>query len=80
MKQATPECFGTQAGALLEGRTPVECVECEWFEKCHKITVAAALLSISDSLDLIVQNGIAEGRLKGLTELEKAAGAASGKA
>jgi len=54
MTRPTPECFGTQAGELLYGRPVDKCVECEWFDKCHRITVAASLLSISDALDLIV--------------------------
>jgi hypothetical protein len=33
--------------------------------------VAASLLSISDALDLIVQNGLADGRLKSFGELGK---------
>ena len=75
MKKTMPECFGNQAGAMLDGRVPVECAECEWFDKCHKITVSAALLSVSDALDLIIQNGLADGRLKGFGELAKTPGA-----
>jgi hypothetical protein len=54
MKINLPDCFGNQAGSMLDGRTPEKCIDCEWFEKCHKITVAASLLSISDALDLII--------------------------
>ena len=76
MNSSLPKCFGNQAGPMLDGRVPVDCVECEWFDKCHKITVSATLLSISDALDLLVQNGLADGRLKGFAELEKCSGAA----
>jgi hypothetical protein len=64
---------------MLDGRTPEKCADCEWFEKCHKITVAASLLSISDALDLIIQNGLADGRLKGYEELKKVLGVEPGK-
>lgn len=74
MKSNLPECFGNQAGSMLDGRTPEKCADCEWFEKCHKITVAAALLTVSDALDLIIQNGLADGRLKGYEELKKILG------
>jgi len=70
-KNKRPECFGCQSQPLLYGRDISVCVDCEWFEKCHKITVSACLMSISDAMDLIVQNGLADGRLKGFEELEK---------
>jgi len=79
MKNNLPDCFGNQAGSMLDGRTPEKCAYCEWFEKCHKITVAASLLSISDALDLIIQNGLADGRLKGYEELKKVLGVEPGK-
>ena len=68
-----PECFGTQGLVMLDGDMPTECLECGVFEKCHKITLGACLHSISNDLDLIVQNGLVYGRLKGFAELEKEA-------
>ena len=80
MKHNTmPECFGCQAEPMLFGEAPDDCPGCEWFDKCHKITVAASLQSISDALDLIVQNGLSDGRLKGFEELERIAAAAKGR-
>ena len=65
-----PECFASQGRSLLGGEMPTQCLDCDVFEQCHKITVAASLQSISDALDLIVQNGLTDGRLKGFQELE----------
>lgn len=69
-KNNMPECFGSQARGLLCGEPIDDCVDCEVFDRCHKITVAASLQSIETDLDLIVQNGLADGRLKGTKELE----------
>ena len=74
-----PECFGCQAECMLGGEAPDACLDCEWFDKCHKITVAVALQSIATDLDLVVQNGLSDGRLKCFAELEKIADAAAGK-
>ena len=72
MKQhQIPECFASQGRSLLGGEMPTQCLDCDVFGKCHKVTVAACLQSISDGLDLIVQNGLTDGRLKGFQELEK---------
>ena len=80
MKQSRmPECFGCQAESMLSGQPPHDCIDCEWFDKCHKITVSVSLQSIADALDLMVQNGLCDGRLKGFEELEKSAKAAAGK-
>ena len=59
---------------MLRGQEVAACLDCEWFDKCHKITVSASLMAISDAMDLIVQNGLADGRLKGFGELEKLIG------
>ena len=66
-----PECFASQGESLLGGEMPTQCLDCNVFEQCHKITVAASLQGIFDALDLIVQNGLTDGRLKGIRELEK---------
>ena len=70
-KDSLPDCFGNQAESLLCGEMPDACLKCQLFDKCHKITVAASLQSISSVLDLMVQNGLTDGRLKGFQELEK---------
>ncbi len=67
------ECFGQQAEDMLHGEAPYKCLECSLFDKCHKITVAACLQSISTDLDLIVQNGIATKKLMVYNELAKLA-------
>jgi hypothetical protein len=78
-RNVRPECFGCQAEGMLYGEEPDDCVECEWFDRCHKITVSASLLAIENALDLIVENGLSDGRLKGFEELEKIAEAAKGR-
>jgi hypothetical protein len=74
-----PECFACQGGTMLHGKSADECVDCDWFDKCHKMTVSASILCISDALDLMVQNGLADGRLKGFKELAERSGPAAGK-
>ena len=68
------EGFGSQARDMLIGDPPDKCLDCDLFDKCHKITIAGCLQTMSDALDLIVQNGLATGLLKGFGELEKLAG------
>ncbi len=63
------ECFGQQASDILYGKPPYKCLECEIFDKCHKITVAASLQAISSDLDLITQNGLVTKKLMALDEL-----------
>ena len=60
-----PDCFGEQGGAILGGESPKACLDCQVFEKCHKITVAATLQAIATDLDLIVQSGLRKGTLEG---------------
>jgi len=74
-----PECFASQGRSLPGGEMPTQCLDCSVFEVCHKVTVAASLQSISDDLDLIVQNGLTDGRLKGFQELEELWETQSGK-
>ncbi len=64
------DCFGTQARQVLYGDPPDKCLECDLFDKCHKMTVALNLQNLSDSLELIIQNGLSNGNLKGFDELE----------
>ena len=65
------ECFGQQAQEMLYGDPPYKCLDCKIFDKCHKITVAACLQSISTDLDLFTQNGLASHKLMGFEELNK---------
>jgi|GEM_PF-1039812 len=67
------ECFGQQAEDMLHGEPPYKCLDCNIFDKCHKITVTACLQSISMDLDLIIQNGLATNKLVGFAELNKLA-------
>lgn len=67
------ECFGQQAEGMLHGNPPYECLYCDIFDKCHKITVAVCLQSISTDLDLIVQNGLATNKLMAYNELDELA-------
>ncbi|MEI8372798.1 MAG: hypothetical protein WCJ35_08190 [Planctomycetota bacterium] len=64
-----PDCFGEQGGVILGGESPKMCLDCQVFEKCHKITVAATLQAIATDLDLIVQNGLRKGTLEGFDML-----------
>jgi len=64
-----PDCFGEQGGVILGGESPKACLDCQVFEECHKITVAATLQAIATDLDLIVQNGLRKGTLEGFDAL-----------
>lgn len=48
------ECFGRQGEGLLYGEEPYECLVCELFDKCHKITVAGCLQCIHDDMHLVL--------------------------
>lgn len=65
------ECLGSQGREMLYGEFPKDCMDCAVFDKCHKITIAASLQSISEGMDLIIQNGLSNGQLKSFQELEK---------
>ncbi|MCD4722372.1 MAG: hypothetical protein K8S13_21310 [Desulfobacula sp.] len=65
------ECFGSQGRDMLYGDSPDQCLDCELFDKYHKISIAGCLQGISSDLDLIVQNGLTTGFLKAYMELEK---------
>ena len=43
---------------MLHGEPPYKCLDCDIFDKCHKITVAACLQAIATDLQLITQNGL----------------------
>ena len=72
-KTKLKDCFGNQARDMLFGDPPDKCADCDLFSKCHKITIAACLQSISDGLDLIVQNGLATEKLMSWKELNELA-------
>ena len=65
------ECFGSLARDMLFGDPPDKCLDCDLFDKCHKVTVSVTLQNISESLELFVQNGLTTGILKGFQELVK---------
>ena len=65
------ECFGSQGREMLYGEFPKDCMNCEEFDKCHKISIASSLQGISESMELIIQNGLSSGKLKCFQELEK---------
>jgi hypothetical protein len=73
-KREIPSCFGNQAEPLLHGEPVVECIDCDVFDKCHKITVAGCLQALSTDLNLIVSNGLSDGTLKDFKELEEVDG------
>ena len=64
------DCFGDQGGSILHGEPPDKCLNCNIFDKCHKLTIALTLQAIGVDLSLLVQNGLASGWLKALKELE----------
>ena len=70
-EQGKKACFGNQGEGLLFGEEPDECLTCELFDKCHKITVAGCLQSIRDDLFLITQNGLAQKKLMGFNQLDE---------
>ena len=65
------ECFGDQGGTIFHGELPKDCLTCDVFEKCHKVTVAVALQGINLDLSHLIQNGLEEGWLKSLNELSE---------
>jgi hypothetical protein len=67
------ECFGMQAEDMLHGEPPHKCLDCKLFDKCHKITVAGCLQSITMSMDLLIENGLVTNKLMGFAELSKLA-------
>lgn len=64
------DCFGDQGGKVLGGEPPDECLDCELFERCHKVTIATSLQGIAMELNLITQNGLRLGWLKSYRELD----------
>ena len=70
-KNEDKDCLGQQGRDFLFGEFPDKCLICNQFDMCHKLSVAACLHSISDGVDLIIQNGLATGKLMGFGELEK---------
>ena len=65
------DCFGDQGGSMLGGEPASECLACELFDKCHKVTIAAALQGINSDLGFLIQNGLASGWLKSYMELNE---------
>jgi hypothetical protein len=73
------ECFGQQGEDMLHGDPPYKCLDCSIFDKCHKITIAACLQSISTGMDLLIENGLVTNKLMGFAELNKFAETEMGK-
>ena len=73
MKSSTKakDCFGLQGETMLHGEPADDCLECEQFDRCHKVTMASTLQCISMDLGLITQNGLEHGWLKSFNELEQ---------
>ena len=69
-KNDNKDCLGQQGRDFLFGKFPDKCLSCDQFDICHKLSVAACLHSISDGMDLIIQNGLVTGKLLGFAELE----------
>ena len=67
------ECFGRQAESMLYGEPPYACLDCDLFDRCHKITIAACLQTIASDLQLITENGLAKNTLMGFDELDRLA-------
>ncbi len=70
MPSALKECFGNQGYEDLTGDSTEKCQSCELFDRCHKMTVSICLQSLSCDLDLIVQNGLDDGRMKTFDKLK----------
>jgi hypothetical protein len=71
MRTQMKECFGTQGMDALHGDSVEKCIDCELFDKCNKITIAITLQAMTTDIELIVQNGLTDGRLRSFNELEK---------
>jgi len=70
---ASKECFGHQAEDMLRGDPPHKCLYCGIFDKCHKMTLAACLQSISTGMDRLIENSTATNKFLKFTELNKRA-------
>jgi hypothetical protein len=70
MKENTiPECFSRQGEVMLYGEAPYGCAACEVFERCHKLSVAASLSVLEENVELMVQNGLFDKRLRPFKDL-----------
>lgn len=56
---------------MLYDEIPKECLVCDMFDKCHKITIATCLHCIRTDIELMIQNGLENGTIKPFLELEK---------
>ena len=71
MRNIIKECFGNQGAEALHGESIEKCIDCKLYDKCNKMTMAISIQAICMDLDLIVQNGLRDGRLKSFNEIEK---------
>ncbi|MCP4687020.1 MAG: hypothetical protein GY859_03160 [Desulfobacterales bacterium] len=71
MKYNNPpkECFGSMGRSMMNGETADNCMTCEAFDKCYKLTMAATMQGIAIDLSLFAENGLASGWLKSFMEL-----------
>jgi hypothetical protein len=70
-KEQIKDCFGDQGGSMLHGEPPEDCLKCDIFDRCHKVTIAASIQGINMDLSLFIQNGLEAGWLKCFKELSK---------
>lgn len=70
-KEMIKDCFGDQGGSMLCGEIPKDCLSCDIFDKCHKVTIAASLQGINGDLSFLIQNGLKTGWLKSYKELSE---------
>lgn len=68
-KKDIPECFGEQGAESLYGDPSTKCLDCEIFDKCHKITVTSCLQSLADNGLLLIRNAIVAKKLLSFKEL-----------
>ncbi len=64
------ECFGSMGRTMINGESADNCMSCQAFDKCHKLTIAATLQGIAVDLSLFAENGLASGWLKNFMELD----------
>ncbi len=63
------ECFGTMGRSLIDGGSADNCLTCQAFDRCYKLSITATLQGISIDLSLFAENGLASGWLKSFMEL-----------
>ncbi len=54
---------------MIYGKPATKCLDCDLFDKCHKITVAGCLQSIADDALLLFRNAIVAKKILSFKEL-----------